>query len=565
MDALPTTLAEAHARGWDELDVIIVTGDDYVDHPSFGMAIVGRFLESLSLHVGILPRPRMDHADDFRALGRPRLFFGVTAGNLDSMVSLYTAARKVRSDDPYASGGAAGTRPYLPTLAYTNKLKSMFPGVSIILGGIEASLRRIAHYDHYHGKIRPPQVLSAKADMLIYGNAEQPLREIVMRLTNGALLSAIRDVRGTAVPVNAGARGSIGDAVILPSYEEVAKDTDAFARMTRMVIENDHRSAKPLYQESAGRGVLINPPAQPLSTQELDAVYDLPFTRKPHPRYTDPIPALNVVEYSITAHRGCYGGCAFCSLALHQGRTIQIRSKASIQREVRVLYEMNGRKKVVITDIGGPTANMYGIGGIDMSQCARCRRQSCLYPAVCSNLGTSHGTYIELLESIRAMPEVKRVYVNSGIRYDLASCDDRFIDAAAEHYTQGRLSVAPEHADDAVLARAGKPPIERYERFARAYENASRKHGKEQFLVPYFIAGLPGETNESAECLARYVREKRIRTEQVQEFYPTPMTLSTVMFYTGKDPITGAPVATEKRERVKRLRKERLTGRTRKR
>ncbi|MEK6795870.1 MAG: YgiQ family radical SAM protein, partial [Spirochaetota bacterium] len=358
MDILPTTLEEAHARGWDALDVVLVTGDDYIDHPSFGMAIIGRFLESLHLRVGIIPRPRIDVADDFRALGRPRLFFGVTAGNLDSMVSLYTAARKVRSDDPYASGGKALGRPYLPTLAYTNKLRSIFPGVAVVLGGIEASLRRVAHYDHYHGKIRPPQLLAAKADILVYGNAERPLGEIVSELRAGKPLASIRDVRGTAVPVNASERASIGDALVLPSYEEVAKDTDAFLTMTRLVAENGHSSAKPLYQEAAGRGVLINPPAIPLTTEELDAVYDLPFTRKPHPRYTAPIPALAVVEHSITAHRGCYGGCAFCSLSLHQGKTIQMRSLDSIRREVRTLFENDHRRKVVITDIGGPTANM---------------------------------------------------------------------------------------------------------------------------------------------------------------------------------------------------------------
>ncbi|MBI4978143.1 MAG: YgiQ family radical SAM protein [Spirochaetes bacterium] len=557
-DFLPTTLAEARAKGWDELDVILITADDYVDHPSFGMAIVGRYLESLGLRVGIIPRPIVDNNDDFTVLGIPKMFFGVTAGNLDSMVSKYTAARKIRSDDPYAAGGLAQGRPYLPSIVYTNKIKSLFKNVPVVLGGIEASLRRTAHYDHYHGRVRPSVLLAAKADMLVYGNGEAPLKDLVGRLRDGTPFDAIHDIRGTAIPVNAGKRELIADARILPSYEVVSDNADAFNDMTRIIMEelNPH-NAKPLAQDTAGRAVRINPPAFALSTVELDAAFDLPYTRKAHPRYTKTIPALAVIENSIISHRGCYGGCSFCALALHQGKTIQSRSKVSVEREIKTISAQTG-KPVVITDVGGPTANMYGTCCTSSEANKVCKRPSCLFPEICKHLDTSHANYRALLNELRNMPEAKRVYINSGIRYDLALRDEAFIAELAEHHTQGRLSTAPEHVDAGVLRIARKPSFAVYEKFARVFDGVSKRAGLKQYLVPYLIAGLPGETQQAAESLIRETRKPHMRSVQVQEFYPTPMTIAAAMYYTGKDPFTGEKVHIEKSERVKRMRKRRI-------
>jgi uncharacterized radical SAM protein YgiQ len=555
-DFLPTTQTEARLLGYKELDVIIVSADDYVDHPAFGMAIIGRFLKDLGLQVGIIPRPDWRHDQDWMMLGRPRLFFAVTAGNLDSMVALYTSARKIRSQDAYAEGGVAGKRPYLPTIVYTNKLKQLFKGVPVVIGGIEASLRRLAHYDYYRDKVCPPILLSAKADMLIYGNAERPLRELVNRLCSGQSLASIRDVRGTAIPINMRDRSGLIDVESLPSAEEVTSDPDAFNAMTKTIHQhlNPH-TARPLYQAYGTRGVLVNPPAFPLSTEELDAIYDLNFTRKQHPRYNKAIPALATVANSITAHRGCYGGCSFCAIALHQGKDLQMRSIASIQREILSMYQITG-KPIVITDIGGPSANMYGNTCRDIEEQKQCKRRSCLYPSICKQLNTSHRVYRELLCEVRQMAEVKKVYINSGIRCDLAVCAENFVEDLARYHVQGKLSVAPEHSDPNVLRYATKPDLSTYDKFGQIFTQASQQAAKTQTLSPYFIVGLPGEDEIAAQNLARYIAMHHIESEQIQEFYPTPMSIASAMYYTQKHPFSGKPVHIEKRQRVRRERKQ---------
>lgn len=556
---LPTNLEEADRLGWNECDVILVSADAYVDHPSFGPALIGRFLESLGLRVGIIPQPDWHDGKDFAALGRPRLFFGVTAGNLDSMVNLYTAQRKIRSEDAYSEGGKPGQRPYLPSLVYTNRLKQLYKDVPVVLGGLEASLRRIAHYDYYQDKLRPSILLDAKADLLVYGNGEAPLREIVTRLKQGQTIREMWNIRGTVVPVNLKQKSQIpATAQALPGYEEILQDKNAFNTMTRMVL--DHLNpylAGPLYQDYGSRGILINPPALPLTTEELDAIYELPFMRKEHPRYEKSVPALTVVAYSLTSHRGCYGGCNFCALALHQGKFIQCRSRNSLLQEAERLAGKAG-KPVVLSDVGGPTANMYGTHGKDMNLCRQCRRVSCLYPAICHNLETSGTQYLEMLAALRQHPQVKNVYINTGIRYDLALRQKDFIEALVRYHTQGQLSVAPEHCSDEVLRLMGKPRIASYAEFAAAFYRLSQNYHRKLYLLPYFIVGHPG-SSEGSECaLARYVQEHDIKVEQIQEFYPTPMSMSTAMYFTGRHPVTGETVVIEKHTRVKKDWKKRI-------
>lgn len=551
MNFLPTTISEAKRRGWDELDVIIVSADAYVDHPAFAAAIIGRFLESPGLRVGIIPQPDWRGTADFKALGRPRLFFGVTAGNLDSMVALYTSQRKIRSDDPYSEGGTAGMKPYLPSIVYTNRLKEIYKGVPVVLGGIEASLRRIAHFDFYTGKVRPSLLIDSKADMLVYGNGEAPLKEIVARFKRGQKIPNMTDIPGTAIPVGKSSRKTIlsgREAVIIPAYEDAVGDKDKFLLMTRIIADNlNPFSARPLFQSTGNRGVLVNPPAKPLSAKELDGIYELPFCRKAHPRYKAKIPALSIVETSIVSHRGCYGGCSFCALALHQGRFIQSRSTKSIEKEAMNIADNSRDGEVTITNVGGPTANMYGTGCRDKQLQGSCRRTSCLYPNICKNLDTSHGEFRKVLGQLRKNKKIKHVFVNSGIRYDLALMDRAFIDELARHYTPGQLSAAPEHSVEELLCLMGKPDIRKFEEFAAAFNGAGKKAGKKQYIIPYFIIGFPGASEATERALAEYIRRNRITVEQIQEFYPTPMSIATAIYYTGKDPFTGKSVKVEKR------------------
>jgi len=544
--------------GYDTLDVIIVSGDAYVDHPAFAASIIGRYLSSLKLKVGIIAQPDWHSTDDFKKMGRPDLFFGVTAGNLDSMLALYTAQRKIRSSDPYSEGNQPGKRPYLPTIVYTNRIREAFKNVPVIIGGIEASLRRIAHYDYYSDKIRPSVLLDSKADLLVYGNGEAPLKEIVSRLKKGIPFHEIKYIRGTVIPVNMKDKASFEKNINLPSFEEVKVSKPSFNKMTSLVMKNlNPYNALPLYQGSLSRGILVNPPAYPLPTEELDKIFELPFTRKAHPQYKNKIPALQVVESSIFSHRGCYGGCSFCTLALHQGNIIQSRSSSSVKNEVLALAK-NKNKEITVSNIGGPTANMYGTFCKNKTAKEKCRRSSCIYPQICTNLEISSKPYLKLLKSIRELDEVKAVFINSGIRYDLALPDQEFIDELVTYYTPGQLSVAPEHCSDKVLNIMNKPSSRLYDKFAEIFYKKSKNRNKRQYLMPYFIVGHPGADEKTEKELSNYILKNRIKNEQFQEFIPIPMTLSAAIYYSGVHPLTGEKVYSEKRTGVKKTWKMRM-------
>lgn len=563
---LPTTRAEMEERGWDELDVLIVTGDAYVDHPAFGPILIARFLEGRGLRVGVVAQPSWTSIDDIARMGRPRLFVGVSAGNLDSMLNKLTAQKKVRGEDQYSPGGRTNARPNRATIVYANLCRQAFPGTPVVLGGIEASLRRIAHYDYWSDQVRRSILLDAKADLLVFGMGERPAWEIARRLAAGEPVSALRDVRGTAHVLHAPAEwGPIaadpsqfvrdGKVVVLPSYEEVAKDKQAFAAMSRAFqYETNPHNGRPLLQVHGQQAVYYNPPALPLEEAEMDGLYDLPFARRPHPSYDEPIPAFETVKSSIVTMRGCFGGCTFCSITEHEGRVIQSRSEESVLREVRALSRMSGFSGT-ITDVGGPTANMYKLACKDDKTEHACRRLSCVHPGVCENLRTDHGPLVRLLRKVRQEPGIKRVYVASGVRYDLATRSPEFIEELAAHHTGGQLSVAPEHVDDDVLDKMKKPGIREYERFAEQFACASEAAGKEQYLVPYFITGHPGSTLDDTIQLALYLKSRNLRPRQIQDFIPTPMAVATTMYHTGIDPLTGEPVYTAKELREKRMMK----------
>jgi uncharacterized radical SAM protein YgiQ len=562
---LPTTREEMHARGWDELDVLIVTGDAYVDHPAFGPVLVARFLEGRGYRVGVIAQPDWRSPEALLAMGPPRLFVGISAGNLDSMLNKLTAQKKVRSEDQYSPGGRPNQRPNRATVVYANLCRQAFPGVPLVLGGIEASLRRIAHYDYWSDSVRRSILLDSKADLLVFGMGERAAWEIARRLADGEPLSALSDVRGTAhvknnpaewrdIAENASRFVNDGRAVVLPSYEEVTRDLDAFARMTRQFqVETNPHNARPLLQVHGEQAIYLNRPALPLEEAEMDGLYDLPFTRLPHPRYRgERIPAYDTVKDSIVTMRGCFGGCTFCSITEHEGRIIQSRSQESVLGEIRKLSRMEGFSGV-LSDVGGPTANMYQLACKDERTEHACRRLSCVHPKVCENLNTDHGPLIELLRAVRREKGIKRAFIASGVRYDLAERSPEFIAELARHHTGGQVSVAPEHNDPQVLKRMKKPGIESYERFANAFCQASEAAGKEQYLVPYFITGHPGSTLADTIALARYLKRNDLRPRQVQDFIPTPMAVATAMYHTGIDPLSGERVAVVRDLREKRL------------
>ncbi len=567
---LPTTRDEMRARGWDELDVLIVTGDAYVDHPAFGPVLVARFLAGRGLRVGIVAQPRWTTPEDVARMGRPRLFVGVSAGNLDSMLNKLTAQKKVRSEDQYSPGGRTNMRPNRATVVYANLCRQAFPGLPVVIGGIEASLRRIAHYDYWSDSIRRSILLDSKADLLVFGMGELAAWEIAQRLGAGEKLDQLTDVRGTAhVRKNRRAWESTaaaasryvtdGKPVLLPSYEDVVSDKVAFAKMSRMLqFETNAHNARPLLQPHGDEAVYFNPPALPLAESEMDALYDLPFVRKPHWGYGDEkIPAFETVKNSIVTMRGCFGGCTFCSITEHEGRIIQSRSADNVLREVRALSRME-EFRGTITDVGGPTANMYKMRCKDDETEHACRRLSCVHPGVCENLVTDHAPLISLLKRVRAEPGVDRVYIASGIRYDLAERSPEFIRELARHHTGGQLSVAPEHTNPEVLDKMKKPPIEHYERFAQAFCQASEQAGKEQYIVPYFISGHPGSTIKDTIELGLWLKAKNMRPRQVQDFIPTPMAIATTMYVTGIDPLTNQPVPVVRDLREKRMMKSLL-------
>lgn len=560
---LPTTREEMEARGWDQLDILIVNGDAYVDHPAFGGALIGRFLEGRGYRVGMISQPEWKDTKDLLRMGAPRLFVGITAGNLDSMLNKLTAQKKVRSDDQYSPGGKTNMRPNRASMAYSNLCRAAFPGVPIVLGGIEASLRRIAHYDYWSDSIRRSVLMDSKADMLIFGMAERPIWEVADRLADGEDIKQLHDIRGTAHVLRKGQWEerersrfvSDGKTLFLPSYEEVRENKDTFSRMSgAFQKETNPGNGRPMIQPHGNEAVYFNPPAQPLSTEIMDGLYDLPFTRLPHPSYTDRIPAYETVKHSIVTMRGCFGGCTFCSITEHEGRVIQSRSEASVLREVRALRRMEGFHGV-ISDVGGPTANMYQMSCKSEKIEKACRRLSCVHPGVCENLQTDHGPLVSLLKKVREEPGIKKAFIASGVRYDLAELSPEFVTDLAEHHTGGQLSVAPEHVDEKVLDKMKKPGAESYERFADMFACATEKTGKEQHLVPYYISGHPGSTLESMIELALYLKKRGLRPRQVQDFIPTPMSMATSMYVTERDPFTQEPVFVAKDLRSKRLQK----------
>ena len=563
---LPTTRADMDARGIAELDILIVTGDAYVDHAAFGPILIARFLEGRGFKVGVIAQPAWTSPDDIARMGRPRLFVGISAGNLDSMLNKLTAQKKTRSEDQYSPGGRPNARPNRATIVYSNLARQAFPGLPVVLGGIEASLRRIAHYDYWSDSVRRSILLDSKADLLVFGMGERPAWEIARRLDAGEPASALTDVRGTAhvrknrrewEPILAQQSRYVtdGGVVVLPPYEEVKSDKRKFAAMSRAFqYETNAHNGRPILQVHGEEAVYFNPPALPLSEAEMDGLYDLPFQRRPHPSYEEPIPAFETVKSSIVTMRGCFGGCTFCSITEHEGRIIQSRSADSVLREVRALSRMEGFKGT-ITDVGGPTANMYKMRCKDEPTESACRRLSCVHPGVCENLHTDHAPLIDLLRKVRQEKGIKKVYVASGIRYDLAERSPEFIRELATHHTGGQLSVAPEHTNPDVLDKMKKPGIESYERFAQAFCQASEQAGKEQYLIPYFITGHPGSTLKDTIELALYLKKNHLRPRQVQDFIPTPMAIATAMFHTGVDPLTNEPVYTATDLREKRMMK----------
>lgn len=559
---LPTTREEMTLRGWDELDILIVTGDAYVDHPAFGPVLIARFLEGRGFKVGVVAQPRWDSPEDIARMGRPRLFVGVAAGNLDSMLNKLTAQKKIRSEDQYSPGGRNNARPNRATIVYSNLCRQAFPGLPIVLGGIEASLRRIAHYDYWSDQVRRSILLDAKADLLVFGMGERPAWDIARRLAAGEDVRALTDIRGTAhvkrnrrewepLLADQSRFTTDGKLLVLPSYEEASKDKAAFAKMSRAFqYETNPHNGRPLLQVHGEEAVYFNRPAIPLTEEEMDGLYDLPFARLPHPTYQEKIPAFETVKHSIVTMRGCFGGCTFCSITEHEGRVIQSRSESSVLREIRQLSRMDGFSGV-LTDLGGPTANMYKMHCKDEKTENACRRLSCVHPGICENLVTDHAPLVSLMRAVREEKGIKRVFIASGVRYDLAQRSPEFIRELAQHHTGGQLSVAPEHVNPDVLDKMKKPGIESYERFAQAFCQASEKAGKEQFLVPYFITGHPGSTLKDTIELAIYLKKNGMRPRQVQDFIPTPMAVATTMFYTGVDPLSGEPVytATDLREK----------------
>jgi uncharacterized radical SAM protein YgiQ len=545
-------MEEMVARGWDGADVVFVTGDAYVDHPSFAMAILGRVLEAEGFRVGILPQPDWQSCDDFRRFGRPRLFFAVSAGNMDSMINHYTANRKVRNDDAYSPGGRIGRRPDRATLAYCQRAREAYKGVPVIAGGVEASLRRLGHYDYWSDTVRRSILLDSKADLLAYGMGEEAILEIAKRLDAGGSIQDLRALRGVAYALGA-SEIPPEDAIVLPSFEKIRDDKHAFAEATRIIHnETNPFNARRLVQWHDRQAVVCNPPRLPISTAAMDTIYGLPYTRRPHPCYREPIPAFEMIRDSVTIMRGCFGGCTFCSITTHQGRIIQSRSKESILKEVRGMTS-DPHFKGVVSDLGGPTANMYQMRCTKPEVEAICRRQSCVHPTICKLLGTDHEPLVEIMKEARETSGVKKVLVASGIRMDLARRSPEYMSELTRHHVGGHLKVAPEHTDPEVLARMRKPANDDFESFAESFAEESKKAGKKQYLVPYFIASHPGSDLEAMIDLAVFLKRNGYKPDQVQDFIPAPFDVATAMYYTGIDPFTKKPVHVARHLRDRKL------------
>ena len=559
-DFLPTTRKELELRGWDEVDVILFSADAYVDHPAFGAAVIGRCLEAAGYRVAIVPQPDW-HGDyrDFRKLGRPRLFFGIAPGCMDSMVNKYTANRRLRSEDAYSPDGRHDLRPEYPTIVYTRILKELFPDVPVVLGGIEASLRRLTHYDYWQNKLCKCILCDSHADLIIYGMGERPTLELCRQLESGLPITAIHDIPQTVYLARESERegGIRPDDMVLHSHEECLRNKRAQAENFRHIEEESNKlHAQRLLQRVDGRYAVVNPPYPPMTTEEIDASFDLPYTRVPHPKYKGKrIPAYEMIRHSVNIHRGCFGGCAFCTISAHQGKFISCRSKESILREVRQVVAMDDFKGY-LSDLGGPSANMYGMGGKDRSLCERCKRPSCVHPRICPNLNTDHSRLIDLYRAVDAIPGVKKSFIGSGVRYDLLlhRSDDERVNQAAKAYTEelichhvsGRLKVAPEHTSDRVLQLMRKPSFRLFGDFKRIFDRINSQHGLRQQIIPYFISSHPGCHEEDMAQLAILTKRMDFQLEQIQDFTPTPMTVSTEAWYTGLHPYTLEPVYSAK-------------------
>jgi len=622
---LPMTRAEMDTLGWDSCDVILVTGDAYIDHPSFGMALVGRLLEAQGFRVGIISQPDWQSAADFARLGKPNLYFGVTAGNMDSMVNRYTADRKIRSDDAYTPNAAANKRPDRAVIVYAQRCREAFPDATLIIGSIEASLRRIAHYDYWSDKVRRSILPDSKADLLLFGNAERALVELTHRLAKGEPIANIRDLRGTAFMAPHGWRpagwteadsttvdtpGAINahpdpyavktknpaappapalpanvhpiriqsraehlaarqqerarTVIRLPSYEQVTKDPVLYAHASRTFhLESNPGNARAMVQAHGDgaslRDVWLNPPPVPLTTPEMDHVYGLPYARAPHPAYGEAkIPAWEMIRYSVNIMRGCFGGCTFCSITEHEGRIIQSRSEESVLREIEEIRDKTPGFTGVISDVGGPTANMYRMACKDPKIESSCRRLSCVFPDVCENLGTDHTPLINLYRKARALPGIKKVFVASGLRYDLAVRSPEYVKELATHHVGGYLKIAPEHIEEGPLSKMMKPGVASYDKFKEMFDRFSREAGKEQYLIPYFIAAHPGTTDEDMLALALWLKHNGFRLDQVQTFLPTPLALATAMYHTNKNPLRKVTATSEPVKIIRGGRRRRL-------
>ena len=557
-DWLPTTKKEVELRGWDELDVIIFSGDAYVDHPSFGAAVIGRILEAEGLRVAIVPQPNWrDDLRDFKKLGRPRLFFGVSAGCMDSMVNKYTANKRLRSDDAYTPDARPDMRPEYPSIVYTQILKKLYPDVSVFLGGIEASMRRLTHYDYWQDRVRPSILCDSGADLLIYGMGEKPVVELARRMQQGLPLDDIPQIAYLTREVH-----PQEDDITLYSHEECLKDKKKEAANFRHIEEESNKYAASRILQTVGKQVVVvNPPYPPLTTEELDHSFDLPYTRLPHPKYKGKrIPAYDMIKHSINIHRGCFGGCAFCTISAHQGKFIVSRSKESILKEVKAVMELPDFKGY-LSDLGGPSANMYRMHGTNQELCKKCKRPSCIHPKVCPNLNTDHRPLLDIYHAVDALPGIKKSFIGSGVRYDLLlhESKDPQVNQSTRQYTReliarhvsGRLKVAPEHTSDRVLSMMRKPPFAQFETFKKIFDRINREEGLRQQLIPYFISSHPGCHEEDMAELAVITKRLDFHLEQVQDFTPTPMTVSTEAWYRVYHPYTLEPVFSAKTQREK--------------
>ena len=564
-DFLPTTKKEMQLLGWDVADIILFSGDAYVDHPSFGAAVIGRVLQSKGYRVAIVPQPDW-HGDfrDFKKLGRPRLFFGISPGCMDSMVNKYTANRRLRSEDAYSPDGRHDCRPEYPTIVYTKILKQLYPDVPVILGGIEASMRRLTHYDYWQDRLRRCILCDSGADLLSYGMGEKTIVRIAQELSEGRQVSDLRDLPQTVFLAHKNdIPGGIGDDdILLHSHEECLQNKKAEAENYRHIEEESNKMhAQRLIQQVGNLYAVVNPPYPPMTTEELDASFDLPYTRLPHPKYKNKrIPAYEMIKHSVNLHRGCFGGCAFCTISAHQGKFVVCRSKRSIMNEVKEVVKLPDFKGY-LSDLGGPSANMYGMHGRNLKACEKCKRPSCIHPTICPNLNTDHSQLLDIYHAVDALPEVKKSFIGSGVRYDLLlhESQDEKSNEAARQYTRelicrhvsGRLKVAPEHTADEVLRLMRKPSFTLFERFKRVFDRINREENLRQQLIPYFISSHPGCREEHMAELAVLTKRMDFHLEQVQDFTPTPMTIATETWYTGYDPYTLEPVFSAKTQREK--------------